>query len=527
MEPEAGEEIEIDLSGEDETAEGSEAIFVDEQAPAAAVPETPVAEKSVPSEPEAAVTPPPKATPKPAAGPQKPRKEPSLWEKVADDTTLLGIVGAAILVILALLWALFSRSRSARDEFKESILMESLEGEPDQGGDAAVAASEEPDATTPDTETSFLSDFSPSAIDSLQDETSEADPLSEADVYIAYGRYRQAEELIRQAIALQPQRLELKQKLLEILFATRDVDAYTALARELADQGLEKKDPKGWERVLSMGAKLAPTAALFAAAAGGEEGLSTQGKSVAAGQPQPASPAAPQGGEETMGSLEDLDLDLGGLEDLDDLGKLGEEGLLGGKELDLDLDLADSGSPSVSGAAAAEASTRTEPEAAPDGEELRLSLDDLEDTVQGELPEEIDQGDTLNISLDEIPSLGPETVSGDTFDTLPGLAGGGVERDDTSLADLEKELGLDERADDGLAEAGEPGQVETLELPENEELPLPEEVMVGDEVDTKLDLAQAYLEMGDAEGARDILDEVLAEGSEKQKQEARKMLEQL
>ncbi len=48
-----------------------------------------------------------------------------------------------------------------------------------------------------------------------------------------------------------------------------------------------------------------------------------------------------------------------------------------------------------------------------------------------------------------------------------------------------------------------------------------------DETTTKLDLARAYIDMGDAEGARDILDEVMSEGSDTQQQEAREMLAKL
>jgi pilus assembly protein FimV len=44
-----------------------------------------------------------------------------------------------------------------------------------------------------------------------------------------------------------------------------------------------------------------------------------------------------------------------------------------------------------------------------------------------------------------------------------------------------------------------------------------------DEISTKLDLARAYVEMGDKEGAADILDEVLAEGDAAQKEEAQKI----
>jgi pilus assembly protein FimV len=48
-----------------------------------------------------------------------------------------------------------------------------------------------------------------------------------------------------------------------------------------------------------------------------------------------------------------------------------------------------------------------------------------------------------------------------------------------------------------------------------------------DEVSTKLDLAKAYLDMGDADGTRSILDEVMTEGNDDQKKEADDLLRQL
>ena len=48
-----------------------------------------------------------------------------------------------------------------------------------------------------------------------------------------------------------------------------------------------------------------------------------------------------------------------------------------------------------------------------------------------------------------------------------------------------------------------------------------------DETATKLDLAKAYIDMGDAEGARSILDEVMAEGNDSQKQQARSLAAQI
>ncbi|MBA4723223.1 MAG: peptigoglycan-binding protein LysM, partial [Alcanivorax sp.] len=48
-----------------------------------------------------------------------------------------------------------------------------------------------------------------------------------------------------------------------------------------------------------------------------------------------------------------------------------------------------------------------------------------------------------------------------------------------------------------------------------------------DENATKLDLARAYIEMGDMEGARDILNEVISEGSDSQRDDARQLLERV
>jgi pilus assembly protein FimV len=62
----------------------------------------------------------------------------------------------------------------------------------------------------------------------------------------------------------------------------------------------------------------------------------------------------------------------------------------------------------------------------------------------------------------------------------------------------------------------------------SEEMALPDlEPATMSEVGTKLDLARAYMDMGDPEGARNILEEVLNEGSVAQKQEAQRLLQSL
>jgi pilus assembly protein FimV len=63
---------------------------------------------------------------------------------------------------------------------------------------------------------------------------------------------------------------------------------------------------------------------------------------------------------------------------------------------------------------------------------------------------------------------------------------------------------------------------------EAEDVPATElEPVTMSEVGTKLDLARAYMDMGDPEGARSILEEVVNEGSASQKQEAQRLIEAL
>ncbi len=111
-------------------------------------------------------------------------------------------------------------------------------------------------------ERSFLSGFTPSYFDSFDTDQGEIDPISEADVYLAYGRYQQAEELIRQAIKDQPNRDECKLKLLEVFYANENKTAFEAYANELAEAG--KRNEAGfWEQAAEMGREICPDSRLF------------------------------------------------------------------------------------------------------------------------------------------------------------------------------------------------------------------------------------------------------------------------
>jgi pilus assembly protein FimV len=69
----------------------------------------------------------------------------------------------------------------------------------------------------------FNSNFAPSA---SQLDTNEVDPVAEADVYIAYGRDAQAEEILKEALRTHPERHAVRLKLLEIYVTRKDARAF-------------------------------------------------------------------------------------------------------------------------------------------------------------------------------------------------------------------------------------------------------------------------------------------------------------
>ncbi len=442
----------------------------------AAQAEAPAPSEAVPAEkPEQPVVAEAPAKPEPVPAPVEPmQKKVSYFDNLKGNTTLLGIVGAVAVLLIGMLWMILRRRNEAEAEFAESILVS-----PDS--EIATAGKDERDSLTePSDETSFMSDFSPSDIDALQDETGEVDPLSEADVYIAYGRYQQAEELIKQAIDKFPDREELKHKLLEIYFSSKKGKEFTQLAEELHSDGLESSNPEAWSKVASMGKELNPTHALFAGAAGaagaalaGEDELDDLGLDLGEEFDEVSKPL-----EQTPS--DDIDsMDLSGLDNLDEMDS---ESLSG--EMSLDSEFLD----------------KMEAGAAPEEEALDIDLGDLDlasDVAESGIVDMKESAEAA-IELDDSESL-----------------------DNMDLESIERELeGLSDTVDD---EEGEPLELPTEDTSEEISLDLD----TTDEVTTKLDLARAYIDMGDNEGAKSILEEVVVEGNDQQKQDAEGLLKGL
>ncbi|MBT8422439.1 MAG: hypothetical protein KJP03_04930, partial [Gammaproteobacteria bacterium] len=95
----------------------------------------------------------------------------------------------------------------------------------------------------------------------------QSDPLAEADFHMAYGLYDQASDLVNKAIARQPDRLDLRTKLLEIYFVWGNEAEFRATAQDLKDNMAEAVAPE-WDKIAIMGKQICPDDELFAGDAG-------------------------------------------------------------------------------------------------------------------------------------------------------------------------------------------------------------------------------------------------------------------
>jgi pilus assembly protein FimV len=442
----------------------------------------------------------------------------------------------------------------------------------------------------------------------------QGDPLAEADFHMAYGLYDQAADLIRIAISREPNRRDLKLKLLEVFFVWGNKDQFLQTARELAQTRAEAA-PGEWEKILIMGKQLAPEDPLFSgaaavtgAAAGGVdldlEGGQSRVDFDLLGEPVP--------GEAAHG----VDLDIGtavgdhaeattGITDrnvaLTENSFLGSTGTTGTTRQMTARMRQDSGTAEIEG-------PTVEQPALPDAHQptIRQKVESAMRKSVSDATAELAIDDLgLDVGgVDTVDQPGPTTAAASNPDT-PTLVAGMDDRSRRVMEDAQRRANTEENAaiastgawqfdqneleaaltqtsvaldpastgrlaalrahgvDVDLSDAtgthaatatdvdldvgaatGTHGNgrldldVGTATVPDaafaatqrlaSEELALPDlEPVTMSEVGTKLDLARAYMDMGDPDGARNILEEVLNEGSAAQKQEAQRLMESL
>lgn len=455
--------------------------------------ETPVTPQEIPPGALPAPTAVQKPVRKPVVPPPAPVEESGFLQTLTDnlfDNPLIFTILAGVGVLGGGIFALhYVRRRRATVEFEESILSGGSIG-PDNSSISQSAS--QPGAS----DTSFLSDFSQGGMGNIH--TDEVDPIAEAEVYLAYGRDEQAEEILKEAVVKDPARHELKQKLLEIYHQRNDVSGFETLAEELY-AALEGKGGKVWDKVEEMGRKISPNNPMF------RGGAPTRGAGAAAAIPMDSHTAFERNatGHAPAPSSQPLSFDMGEMLHEVPTATSGSD-YVPSKGTGLDFDLGGTGAT---------------PEAS-----LDLEFDTDTKTPSGGMGKGgLDMDFNLN---DEEPA--------------PARSSGGINFDvpieppaDTEISlDFDAPSGHGAAVDEGLtfamdATAADNPTLEFEASAEAADADVAVEEPQWDETATKLDLAKAYIDMGDAEGARSILDEVLAEGNESQKGQARELLAQI
>jgi pilus assembly protein FimV len=221
-------------------------------APAAKAPDAVVAENKPAPNKLPPIKPAATAANKPAAAAPASAPEPGLFDFIMDNLTYLG-AGAAVLLLAALGIAQRRKKATVKAVSEPSIL-----GVPTEPQHSMFA---EAGGQSVDTNNSvFNSSFAPSA---SQLDTNEVDPVAEADVYIAYGRDAQAEEILKEALRTHPERLPVRLKLLEIYASRKDQRAFETQASEL--YGITRGHGDEWAQAAALGRAIDPHNPLYAA----------------------------------------------------------------------------------------------------------------------------------------------------------------------------------------------------------------------------------------------------------------------
>ncbi|SOY46984.1 FimV/HubP family polar landmark protein [Cupriavidus taiwanensis] len=452
---------------------------------AAAPASQPAADAAANAAPGAASTPAAKPVPAVVAQPA-PVPEPSFLDGLLANPMLLP--GGGLVVALLGVYAIYRRRQKQKDSeatgFGDSIL--SQESTVMAGANSLFGAAGGQSVDTSQ-HSVFGADF---RIGNNTPEANEVDPIAEAEVYIAYGRDVQAEEILREALEKHPEQQPVRLKLLEIYSNRQDVEGFRVIAEEMFAQtgghGAE------WLKAADMGRALEPGNALFMVV------------TPEAAGPDTASPATDQwrtqDPSQNPASIARLEPSLGDL------------------SLPLDAFPAPAaGDPIIAPASAAMVFGAEVPQP---GEAVRLDMglpgadpladDDVPtlDTPTRGRPLEFDMSG-LSLDLGSAPQGNAAAAALDEASMpLPAT---------TMLRDgkLAEPIDLSRVAPDTAGSLGQSVSPSTLST---------DGMDGGRDMQIKLDLARAYIEIGDKEGARELLQEVVEQSQDPLQAEARSLL---
>ena len=434
-----------------------------------------------------------------------------IFSSIAAGSLLIFIAIPVLLVLVILAFVMIRRRNKSDDNFQESI----LSGEPASGIDSVTSG------TGAEEESSFLSDFAVSGAGAIQTEDSEVDPLTEADVFMAYGRYEAAEERLKEAVEAEPARPELKLKLIELYYSTKNKPAFENAAEDFyAAVGENASDDPGWQKVASMGAELVPANPIFSGASAPAESSFEEDISDVSSLSLTDSQVMDIGLDTGVFAASDFNTDEASSDDfnLDEPSENSVESDVadidsGVMEFNMDSDTLTTGAVSDTSSDAT----------AVDAEGPDFSLDISSDV-----------GAAADLTDDSLLDFNLDLGSSSEPSAEPAVADANSNEMEFSLDDSSSDSGA---LDFDLDLGSEPAvDIETATADESADASLDFEVnasdagdldMGGDEVGTKLDLAKAYIDMGDPDGAKSILDEVMGEGNDSQKSEAEELLQQI
>jgi pilus assembly protein FimV len=207
-----------------------------------------------PAEPKPAAAPAASAPAKPAVAaktPAIPAEEPSALSGLLDNPYVLPGAGLVIALLAGLGWYRW-RSR-ARNESGETSFLESRLQPDSFFGASGGQRIDTRDASGASSSMSY----SLSQLDAIGD----VDPVAEADVYLAYGRDLQAEEILKEAMRSNPERLAIRSKLLEVYAKRRDTKGFEQLATQLF--GLTGGEGDEWHKAQELGQQIDPDNPLY------------------------------------------------------------------------------------------------------------------------------------------------------------------------------------------------------------------------------------------------------------------------
>ena len=395
--------------------------------------------------------------------------EPNMFSSLlSGNPIVLGLGALAVLLLGA--FAVVRLSKRAKREGSETSFLESRLQPDSFFGSSGGQRIDTRDARKASSSTMS---YSLSQLDAIGD----VDPVAEADVYLAYGRDLQAEEILKEAMRSQPNRMAIRTKLLEVYAKRRDTKGFELLATQLF--ALTRGEGEDWTRAQELGHQIDSTNPLFLP--GGEPQLvrDTGGQPIeplgASTMPQSVLPTPSQFGAITGA----LPLDSGHM-DLD-------------LDLDLDLDHVETVSGVPSSPSPLEVTQAFAPEAQHlehDTMSLDFSLTDLD------IPDATENKPVPSQRINELPAFDLSDISLDLGApaTVPGTFSG-VPSNLSEFGDIDVPSFDGQDVENSLAQ--------------------------------KLELAEEFRQIGDTEGARDLLREVISEASGTVKTRAQGMLADL